>query len=153
MKIMLKLMASSYYLNVKVHFLYFKKDGKYVVAVHKNQMSGEQKNAEKMQSVMSFGVDKTAPQIIPLNLTNKEHYIGEEKNALIVIKDNLLLEEVEVFLNGEKWKVTSEYDKYSFRIPCREEHYHILIRARDAAGNETVCEITDVFIEKEVVTN
>lgn len=27
MKIMLKLMASSYYLNVKVHFLYFKKDG------------------------------------------------------------------------------------------------------------------------------
>lgn len=62
-----------------------------------NENIDESKKAE-----ISFGIDKTNPVIVPIDFESGKQYPVEVKNVKAEVKDNLVLESVKIYLNGEE---------------------------------------------------
>ena len=54
----------------------------------------------------------------------------------IEIKDNLLLEGVTIYLNGEKVEYTESMGTYTFHVPESNSKQSLRVAVVDAAGNE-----------------
>ena len=106
-----------------------------------NENINEVKEAE-----ISFGVDKTLPVIVSVDLENDKQYPVEVMNASFSIKDNLELAGVSVYLNGEKIDPVSDGENITFTIPTSNMKQSIKVIALDAAGNEQVLEIKDFLV-------
>lgn len=126
----------------------FADDGRYSISIYSvdaagnvNENINESKNAE-----ISFGVDKTAPVIVPVDLESGEQYPVEEKTVSIEIKDNLVLENVKIYLNGKEIEYTVEGEVYTFNIPASNSVQDVRIVATDAAGNEYELLVEDFLV-------
>lgn len=106
-----------------------------------NENTDETKNAE-----ISFGIDKTKPVIIPVNLESSGKYATAEKQVMIECRDNLALAELHVYLNGTEVEVQHEEETYTFVIPQKSELQNVRIIAVDEADNRQALELTDILV-------
>lgn len=130
----------------------FADDGRYSISVYSVDAAGninenidEIKNAE-----ISFGIDKTAPVIVPVDLESGKQYPVEEKTVSIEIKDNLVLANVKIYLNGEEIDYTVEGEVYTFNIPASNSVQDVRIVATDAAGNEYELLVEDFLVSTNI---
>ena len=91
---------------------------------------------ESKEAEISFGVDKTSPVIVPIDLENGMQYPVPGRDVSIEIKDNLLLEGVTIYLNGEKVEYTESMGTYTFHVPESNSKQSLRVAVVDAAGNE-----------------
>lgn len=126
----------------------FSSDGRYTVALYSEDEAGNinENIDESKEAEISFGIDKTAPVVVAIDLENGKQYAVESKTANISIKDNLVLDGVTVYLNDQKVDTTVDGENYSFNIASSNSKQSVKIVAVDAAGNEFTLDITDFLV-------
>lgn len=143
----------------------FTGDGKYTITVYSEDTAGninenidDSKIALKRAAEISFGIDKTKPVITPINLESEEQYPnGKNKlnddnkyTAKISITDNLVLDTVQIYLNGKEVKYKNTDEDYSFDIGTSSSMQKVKIMAADAAGNKYETDISDILVSTNV---
>ncbi len=126
----------------------FKGDGRYTVAVYSEDAAGNKNENTEMEkkAEISFGIDKTAPVIVPIDFESDTQYAVEQKAVTVSVKDNLVLENVKLYVNGKEEKYTSEGEDYKFNIASSNSLQDVEIIADDAAGNSYTLAINDVLV-------
>ncbi len=126
----------------------FAGDGRYSVAIYSEDAAGNvnENIDESKEAEISFGIDKTVPVIVPIDLESGKQYPVELKTVSVEIKDNLVLEGVKIYLDGQEIQYTLVGETYTFEIPETNSTRDVTIVAVDAAGNEYPVEITDILV-------
>lgn len=126
----------------------FASDGRYTVTLYSEDAAGNinENIDETKKAEISFGVDKTAPVIVPIDIEDGKQYAVDTKPVTISIKDNLVLDKAAIYLNGKEVEFKTEGENYSFDIPSSNNKQKVKIVASDAAGNEFSREVTDLLI-------
>jgi len=130
----------------------FQDDAKYSLSFYSVDASGNvnENIDETKEAVVSFAVDKTKPVIIPIDLAEGERYKETVKNVTIEVKDNLLLEDVKIYLNDSEVEYTVEGESYTIQVPESPERQIIKVVAVDAAGNEYETVVKDFLVSTNV---
>lgn len=105
---------------------------------------------EAKDAQISFGIDKTKPIATPIDFVSDTQYAVDAKTVSVEIKDNLLLEDVKIYLNGEEVPYVVNGDEYSFEVLKSNSKQNVRIVAVDAAGNEEEILVTDVLVTTNI---
>lgn len=126
----------------------FAGDGRYIVTLYSKDRAGNinENIDESKQAEISFGVDQTAPVIIPINIEDDTQYPEDVKQATVAINDNLVLGEVEVYIDNQACEYTVDGENYTFQIPSSKEPQKITIVAKDLASNRNSHVVSDVLV-------
>lgn len=126
----------------------FMGDGRYTVAFYSEDAAGNvnENIDETKKAEISFGIDKTAPVIVPIDIESGEQYPVESKPVSVSIKDNLVLEGAKVYLNGNEVEHQANGENYTFSIGSSNDKQQVKIVAVDAAGNELSKEVEDLLV-------
>ena len=138
----------------------FENDGVYRLAVHSEDAAGNisENTLDTKNTELSFGVDKTEPNIVVANLEGSATYALDELKVSMFISDNLLLNEVSVYLDDyskayKTWsaeeiaEIIASDGEFSFDIAGDSTSAHnVKIVCIDAAGKEQTEEITNFFV-------
>ena len=126
----------------------FQGDGSYLVTVYSEDNAGNinENINESKKAEIGFGVDGTAPVIVPINIEEGQSYNTQNYEATVSVIDNLVLQDIKVTLNGQTLSYTQDGDDISFSIPESDKRQTVAISAKDAAGNEVDCEIADLLV-------
>lgn len=130
----------------------FADDGRYSIAIYSKDAAGNvNENIDESKAAeISFGIDKTNPVIVPIDLESGVQYAVDMKTVSIEIKDNLVLEGVKIYLNGKEVEYTVNGETYTFDIPKSNSKQDVKIVAIDAAGNEEPVEITEFLVNANI---
>lgn len=126
----------------------FKNDGSYGVSIFSNDKADNENDTaeEKNNAEIAFGIDKTAPIIVPVDIKSDETYSDEVKNVKIEISDNLVLDTAEVMLNGKKIDCEIQGDTFNLKVPESTKRQNISITATDSAGNKAQMKISNFLV-------
>lgn len=126
----------------------FKNDGSYGVSIFSNDKADNENDTaeEKNNAEIAFGIDKTAPIIVPVDIKSDETYSDEVKNVKIEISDNLVLDTAEVMLNGKKIDCEIQGDAFNLKVPESSKRQNISITATDSAGNKAQMKISNFLV-------
>ena len=126
----------------------FQDDAKYSVSVYSVDAAGNinENIDESKKAEISFGVDKTKPVIVPVNFESNKQYNEETKTVSIEIKDNLVLQEVKIYLNDQEVEYKVEGNTYSFQIPEARGRQVVKVVTVDAAGNTEEIIVEDFVV-------
>lgn len=127
----------------------FKDDGTYNLYFYTEDAAGNinENIDETKEAQISFGIDKTKPIVTPIDFESDTQYAVDGKTVSIEIKDNLLLQDVKIYLNDEEITYIVDGDNYIFDIPKDNAKQTVTIVAVDAAGNKQT-----IFVEDFLVT-
>lgn len=151
-----------YHYTYTVHKSVFEKDGVYKLVLHsKDGAENISENIlESKDAEISFGVDKTAPNIVVANLESKKTYAVDNMTVIMSANDNLKLTDVTVYLDNKiekEWKdsaleeMIDQDGDLQFDIPGTSNKAHtVKIVCHDAAGNEAVQEITGFYVTTNI---
>ena len=141
-----------------IHKENFQDDAVYSLTIYSEDAAGNvAENTLDTKGVeINFGVDKTPPTAFVANLEDGATYAVEVITAILSAQDNLALASVDVYLDDELYVTWSEEEidailagngDFNFDIFDDSNHAHVLrIVCRDAAGNETIVEISDFYV-------
>ena len=135
----------------------FADDGVYRISVYSKDMARNtsENSLEDKGAEISFGIDKTLPNIIITGVESDRTYAQETKEVIITASDNLKLSELVVMLNGAEYKrwSTQEIDDMvaaneDFVISVDESNkaQQLIVTAYDAAGNEASQTIDNFYV-------
>lgn len=126
----------------------FDGDGRYTVALYSEDAAGNINETidETKKAEISFGIDKTAPVIVPINIESGEQYPVEKKAVTVSIKDNLVLKDAEIYVDDKKVKHKVEGENFVFDIGSSNSKQNVKIIAVDAAGNELTSKVKDILV-------
>lgn len=136
----------------------FTDDGVYRITLHSEDAAGNvaENTLDTKDVEVSFGIDKTLPNIIVSNLESGKTYPVDKLTVQMAANDNLKLASVVVWLDGKEYKSWSEDElnklisdggKFNFDVSGDSTSAHtVKIVCIDAAGNEITEEITDFFV-------
>ncbi len=117
----------------------FAGDGRYIVTLYSEDIAGNvnENIDESKEAEISFGVDKTAPVVIPIDVESNAQYPVDTKATNVTVNDNLVLDSVEIYIGDKKCDYTVDGENYQFNIPNNTKKQDVTIMAVDAAGNKT----------------
>ena len=129
----------------------FASEASYSVVIYSEDMAGNinENTDEGKEAEIVFGIDKTQPIITSFDLEPNKQYAVTTKTATFSIKDNLVLSDVKVFANDKELKVKKDGEKYTISIPKSNSKQTIKVVATDAAGNETIMDISDILVTSD----
>lgn len=130
----------------------FADDGNYRLTIYSMDAAGNvnENIDESKKAEISFGIDKTNPVIVPIDFESGKQYPVEVKNVKAEIKDNLVLESVKIYLNGEEVEYEVDGEAYTFDIPEANEKQNVEFVAVDAAGNEYKLQVEDFLVSTNI---
>ena len=130
----------------------FADDGNYRLTIYSMDAAGNVKENidESKKAEISFGIDKTNPVIVPIDFESGKQYPVEVKNVKAEVKDNLVLESVKIYLNGEEVEYKVDGESYTFDIPEANEKQNVEFVAVDAAGNEYKLQVDDFLVSTNI---
>lgn len=129
----------------------FTEDGVYMVSISSKDKAGNHNDntAEgEAGAQLWFGVDKTSPVIVPLNIQSEESYNLNSLQVEMEVQDNLKLDSVKTYVNNQEVALEQSKDQehYTFTLQESTQEQTIRMVALDAAGNETVRELKGIYI-------
>ena len=130
----------------------FKDDGRYSISIYSKDAAGNvnENIDESKEAEISFGIDKTEPVVIPIDLESGKQYPVEGKKVTIDIKDNLVLENVKIYLNDKEIEYTVEGESYTFFVPESNSVQDVKVVAVDAAGNTYELKVEDFLVSTNI---
>ena len=130
----------------------FADDGNYRLTIYSMDAAGNvnENIDESKKAEISFGIDKTNPVIVPIYFESGKQYPVEVKNVKAEVKDNLVLESVKIYLNGEEVEYKVDGEAYTFDIPEANEKQNVEFVAVDAAGNEYKLQVDDFLVSTNI---
>ena len=131
----------------------FKSDGAYTVSLYSKDAAGNvnENTDESKKAEITFGVDGTAPVIVPINLEDDGVYDAYEYEAMFDVSDNLFVKKVTVTVAGKElaedqvqWDV--ETGKVNFKIKENDERQEVVVTVSDAAGNTVSTTVKNILV-------
>ncbi len=118
----------------------FVKDGSYILAVVSEDEAGNKNNNgnETKEAEVKFGVDSTAPIVAPVNFEANKYYDSNGMDLSVSVKDNMVLDSVTVYIDGQQVSCTQDGEIYTFHIDESNRRQEVKVVAKDLAGNETI---------------
>lgn len=110
----------------------FKEDGRYKIFIYSEDESGNTNSNEIKDSSIEFSVDNTNPLIMDCS---DPKAVNAGSSGEMIIKDNIQLEEVDIYVDDQKIDYDVDGETYSFSIPESEKEANVKVVAKDAAGN------------------
>ncbi len=131
----------------------FTGDGRYIVTLYSRDAAGNvnENIDESKKAEISFGVDKTAPIVTPIDIESDTQYPVDVKSAKVAVNDNLVLENVDIYIGDKRCEYEIEAEDYTFDIPSSSQRQDITVAAVDAAGNRTNYVISGVLVTTNVI--
>ena len=131
-----------------IHKSLFAGDGRYTVSLYSEDNAGNinENIDETKKAEISFGVDKTAPVIVPIDFESGEQYPVDNKPVTVTVNDNLVLDGATIYLNGKEVEYEVDGENYTFNVNSSNSKQHVEVLAKDAAGNEYTKEIKDFLV-------
>ena len=126
----------------------FAGDGRYIVTLYsKDRADNINENVDETKKAeISFGVDKTPPVVVPIDIASEEQYAMDVKTATVTVNDNLVLQNVDIYVGEEKCEYIENGDSYTFDVPGATSRQDVTVAAVDAAGNRTNYVISGVLV-------
>lgn len=126
----------------------FAGDGRYTVALYSEDLAGNvnENIDETKKAEISFGVDKTAPVVVPIDIESGEQYPVDTKSVTFSVKDNLVLDGAKVLLNNEEVDYKVDGENYTFTVPSSNSKQDVKVVALDAAGNKFTKSVDDFLV-------
>lgn len=136
----------------------FEEGGVYRITFHSEDAAGNvaENTLETKGAELGFGIDQVNPTVSVLNVENGKTYNLETMDVNMTANDDLKLQSVVIYLDGEKYRELSEDEldqmvrdggNYTFPIDGDSTEAHTLsVVATDAAGNQYVEEVTDFYV-------
>lgn len=142
----------------------FAENGVYRINVSSEDAAGNvaENTLDTKNQEIGFGVDAEKPLLNITNLEDHQTYPVEELTVLMTAKDNLILSNLVVYLDGEdvpfvEWtaeeiaEILSGKGEFTFTVAGDSKEAHsVKIVAKDAAGNEEIAEIKDFYVTTDV---
>ena len=130
----------------------FTDDGRYSLSIYSKDAAGNvnENIDETKEAEISFGIDKTKPVVVPIDFESGKQYAVDLKKVSVEIKDNLVLEDVKIYLNGKEIEYKVDGETYTFDIPKSNSKQDVKIVTTDAAGNEEVIEVNDFLVNTNI---
>lgn len=150
--------GSWYQYDYTIYRKNFEDDGIYRVAVYSEDGAGNvsQNTLDVKDVEISFGIDKTAPNLIITNLEDNETYPVENLTVIMQATDNMKLDSVKVQLDGEehaRWEQeeieakSAALEDFTFDIAGDKTKAHTVeVVLTDLAGNRTVREVGQFYV-------
>lgn len=126
----------------------FAGDGKYTLSITSMDAAGNRNDNQRPAQLLeiNFGIDRTLPIVTSLNLDSGQIYNTHSYQADFTAFDNMVLEKVEIYLNGQPVEYFVEKDEYHIQIPESNRKQNIEVRAYDAAGNVYRLSVENVLV-------
>ena len=140
----------------------FEEDGVYRLTIYSEDAAGNvaENTLDTKETELGFGIDKTPPTINVNNLESNKTYALERLKVQMTVDDNLKLDSVVVYLDGEecqKWtgedleKIVTDNENFTFDVSGNSTGAHtVKILATDSAGNESIEEINDFYVTTNI---
>lgn len=143
----------------------FADDGVYRLTFYSEDEAGNvaENTLDSKNMEISFGVDKTAPTLVVVNLENGKTYPVDGMTVNMTANDNLQLSSITVYLDDyetayQTWtaeeiaQILSENGEFTFEVDGASKSAHnVKIVCVDAAGNEYVEEITGFYVTTDLL--
>lgn len=131
----------------------FSGDGRYIVTIYsKDRAQNVNENIDEAKKAeISFGVDKTPPVVVPIDITSNEQYAMDVKTSTVTVNDNLVLKSVDIFVGDKECDYIVNGDSYIFDISDAVSRQDVTVVAMDAAGNRTDYVISDVLVTSNAI--
>lgn len=141
----------------------FMDDGVYRLSVYSEDAAGNisENTLDVKDMEISFGIDKTAPNLILTNLEKNTTYPVENLTVVMQATDNIKLSSVEVFLDGREHAVWNQEDMeqnagntedFTFDIAGDVTEAHTVeVILTDLAGNRTVETVDHVYVTTNIL--
>lgn len=129
----------------------FQKDGVYQIYLLSSDEAGNTNDntAEQKHAKMQFMIDKHAPRIDVLNVKTHGIYKGGKKEIQVLIRDHMLLKQVDIYVNGKKADYRKKQDIYTFTMAESKQPQELSIIAEDHAGNIGKVLLHDIHITSQ----
>ena len=130
----------------------FSEEGVYVVSVNSVDEAGNVNDStdETKEAELRFGIDKSDPLIMAVNVEEGTTYPEDSKKAEFAIEDNLLLKDVTVTVNGREIETEADGELYSFTLTGSDKAREIVVEAVDEAGNTSSLILPDVYVTRNL---
>ena len=130
----------------------FSEEGVYVVSVNSVDEAGNVNDStdETKEAELRFGIDKSDPLIMAVNVEEGTTYPEDSKQAEFAIEDNLLLKDVTVTVNGREIETEADGELYSFTLTGSDKAREIVVEAVDEAGNASSLILPDVYVTRNL---
>ncbi len=136
----------------------FEDDGVYNLHIHSQDAAGNiaENTFDTKNMDISFGIDKTAPNVIIINLEEGVTYAQELLTVLMTVNDNMKLVHGVVYLDGvehvswseeEITEMVKNSEDFIFDIDDSSISAHeVVVVFTDVAGNETSLTVSDFYV-------
>lgn len=140
----------------------FEDDGTYRISIYSEDKAGNiaENNLDVKDVEISFGVDKTLPNLIVTNLESKTTYPVDKLSVLMRATDNMKLQDISVEMDGEEiasWdeeqiqEMSNNLQDFVFDISGDETNAHnMIITLTDIAGNQRIESISDFYVTRNL---
>lgn len=143
----------------------FADDGVYRLTFYSEDEAGNvaENTLDSKNKELSFGVDKTAPTLVVVNLESGKTYPVDGMTVNMTANDNLQLSSITVYLDDyekayQTWsaeeiaQILSENGEFSFEVDGTSKKAHnVKIVCVDAAGNEYVEKVTEFYVTTDLL--
>ncbi len=135
----------------------FEKEGSYVVSVYSEDLAQNKSSNKAKGEELAFVVDKTAPTIVIAGVEDNGQYMDAKRNVTIDTQDNILLDNVEVYVGDAKRAAAGQDEllesdgQISLGIDGANKSQELYVVAKDAAGNIAKSENIRFLITKNVL--
>lgn len=130
----------------------FDAEGVYVVTLQSIDRAANDTSNRLKEKSIEFTVDKSAPSVVLGGIEDGGSYAETSRNLTIDAVDNIYLESVDVYLNGElavnfdEDTLAEYHGQVNYEITEARAVQSVYIVARDAAGNETQTDLISFLI-------
>ncbi|MDO5291669.1 MAG: Ig-like domain-containing protein [bacterium] len=123
-------------------------DGKYSLAIYSKDEAGNinENTDEDKKAEIWFGIDRTPPRIVPINVAAGSTYNETTRKVKINVEDNLVLDHAKIYVNEQEVPYSLEQNQYIVQVGSSNSAQSIKVVAMDQAGNEATKEIKKIFI-------
>lgn len=140
----------------------FEDDGTYRISIYSEDKAGNiaENNLDVKDVEISFGVDKTLPNLIVTNLESETTYPVDKLSVLMRATDNMKLQDISVELDGKEiasWdeeqiqEMSNNLQDFVFDILGDETSAHtLIITLTDIAGNQRIESISDFYVTRNL---
>ncbi len=130
----------------------FSEDGVYTLAIYSRDKAGNVNQSVKDENAgqITFGVDSKPPTVYFLNMEDNEEINNDKYIAEAAVRDNLKLDRVSVYDNGNLIPHTFENERLNFELAKSDNPRNILIEAYDLAGNKGKIEVKNILVNENI---
>ena len=136
----------------------FAKEGRYEITIDSEDMAGNVQSNKIKEKPASFVIDKTDPSAVITGVENGEIYNAIEREVTVVSTDNVLVEKVELILDGEVVEKMSSEEllasngSFTHKLSDSKKWQVLQVKTTDAAGNKYTSKEVRVLITPDVTT-